>query len=111
VSLADIPFEEYRFFGFLPKKKGYQTKLDDIATYLETSDDRAVLFYESPNRIRRVLTELAPKIKHGRVIIGRELTKKFESIDRGELTQDFIQKLPEKGEYTILVYSAPPKRS
>ncbi len=103
MSVADIPLEEYRFIGFLPKKKGYQTKLKELADYLSVAE-RGVVFYESPHRIRRTLTDFSTYKPEVKVIIGRELTKKFETIYRASLSSEFIATLPGKGEYVILLY-------
>lgn len=102
LSVCHVPIEEYRFIGFLPKKKGYQTKLADIAQYLNGSHDRGVILYESPHRIRRTLTDLS-SLGLFYAIVGRELTKRFETIERGVLEQEFIARLPERGEYVILI--------
>lgn len=108
ISVAHVPIDEYRFLGFLPKKKGYQTKIEDMADYLAAESGRAVMFYESPNRIRKTLNDV---LARGRArdlvfsgIIGRELTKKFETIYRDQLTEAFISQLPEKGEYAVCIY-------
>lgn len=120
LSVADAPIDEYRFVGFLPKKKGFQTKIADLLDYLNHKEQRAVLFYESPNRIRATLqtffdchcearsnldvsSRAVREISGLHAIIGRELTKKFETIYRSELTKDFIATLPEKGEYVVMV--------
>lgn len=104
VSVADIPLDEYRFIGFLPKKKGYQTKLAELADYLNHKDKRGVVFYESPRRIRKTLTDLLGVNSKLKVVVGRELTKKFETISRSQLSTAFIKTLPEKGEYVVLLY-------
>lgn len=104
VSVANMPFDEYRFIGFLPKKKGYQTKLAELCDYLTHKDKRAVVFYESPRRIRKTLTDFCGVNSKLKVIAGRELTKKFETISRGQLSAALIKTLPEKGEYVVLLY-------
>lgn len=106
LSAVHLPLDEYRFLGFLPKKKGYQTKLEDLKTYLDHKEKRAVIFYESPKRIRQTLTDLRALPTGFQVIIGRELTKKFETLYRSPLTEEFIALLPEKGEYVCLVAKA-----
>lgn len=109
LSVANMPLDEYRFIGFLPKKKGYQTKLQELVEYLNHKEARGVVIYESPNRIRKTLTDFLILIEQRRelpyVVIGRELTKKFESIYRGNLTKELIDALPEKGEYVVLLAS------
>ncbi len=103
LSVADIPLDEYRFIGFLPKKKGNQTKLQELVDYLNHKDARGVVIYESPNRVRKTLTDFMIVNPNLYVVIGRELTKKFESLYRGKLTKELVQSLPEKGEYAICV--------
>lgn len=106
ISAAHVPLDEYRFLGFLPKKKGYQTKIEDLIGYLQSKEKRGVVFYESPRRIRKTLTDFLKKKTELHAIIGRELTKKFETIYRGQITEEFIKQLPEKGEYVVLIYLA-----
>jgi len=106
VSLAHVPLDEYRFIGFLPKKKGNQTKIDELVDYLkQNKEHRGVVLYESPNRVRRTLTDFAAHNPALQVVAGRELTKKFETLYRGVLTKDFIESLPEKGEYVVLIHN------
>ncbi len=102
LSVCHIPIDEYRFIGFLPKKKGYQTKLAELVEYLAAGSGRAVILYESPHRVRRTLTDI---MAHGPVyaLIGRELTKKFETIESGLLTTDLIARLPDRGEYAVML--------
>jgi 16S rRNA (cytidine1402-2'-O)-methyltransferase len=104
-SLAEIPLNEYRFVGFLPKKKGHQTKIDELQNYLKQKEPRGVILYESPNRIRRTLTDWQKAVLPLGVVIGRELTKKFETVYRGILSPELIATLPEKGEYVILIHN------
>lgn len=103
LSVANVPLDEYRFIGFLPKKKGYQTKLQELVEYLNHKEARGVVIYESPNRVRNTLSDFTALNPNLYVVIGRELTKKFESIYRGTITQELIESLPEKGEYSVLL--------
>lgn len=103
LSVVHVAIDDLRFVGFLPKKKGYQTKLRDCLDYLHHKQSRAFIFFESPYRVHQTLHDIAGLEPGAFVVIGRELTKKFETIYRGPLTESFIQSLPEKGEYIILV--------
>ncbi len=103
VSVAGIDMREFVFRGFPPHKKGRQT-------YFQAVADSAipVIYYESPHRVIKnleLLLELAPEKK---VILGRELTKIFEEIVRGtvsEVKMYLESKLGKtKGEFTIVVY-------
>lgn len=116
LSVADIQIDEYRFVGFLPKKKGFQTTVADLLDYLQAGKNRAVIFYESPHRVQNTLAVIARSLVTRQSVIptevegsglysviGRELTKKFETIYRGQLTDAFIAQLPDRGEYVILI--------
>lgn len=96
--------DEFVFIGFLPHKKGRQTKLKEIA--LET---RTVILYESPYRVIKLLEELKLHAGTERLIsTSREISKMFEDTKRGtadELLQHFKAKEP-KGEFVVIVEGA-----
>jgi 16S rRNA (cytidine1402-2'-O)-methyltransferase len=99
LSVAGIPLDEFWFVGFLPHKKGRQTQLRKI------SESRMpVILFESVHRIRKLLTELAPL--GVRVIVCRELTKKFETVYRGT-PDEVLNRLSTqetKGEFVVIVH-------
>lgn len=104
VSVAGIDMREFVFRGFPPHKKGRQTYFQVVADSVIP-----VIYYESPHRVIKnleLLLELAPEKK---VILGRELTKIFEEVVRGsvsEVKQYLESKLGKtKGEFTIVAYS------
>jgi len=81
LTASGLPCNRFAFEGFLPKKKGRQTRLDTLAT-----DPRTLVLYESPHRLLRTLDDL---IEHfgpsRRAAVARELTKKYEEVERGTL--------------------------
>jgi len=88
------------FEGFLPVKKGRKTKLESLK-----HETRTIVLYESPYRIERTLRELYEHWGERRVAVARELTKKFEEIQRGLLSEvlERIRKTTPRGEYVIVV--------
>lgn len=92
------------FLGFLPKKKGRKTLFENIIKFLDIFPKTAIVIYESPYRIKKTLKEFE-QLSNFDIIIGRELTKKFEEIIRGDLRVvfDYLSKNPRKikGEFTI----------
>jgi 16S rRNA (cytidine1402-2'-O)-methyltransferase len=98
---SGIPCDRFCFEGFLPQKKGRQTRLSQLET-----ESRTMVFYESPFRIVRTLTDLAAHFGETRkASVSRELSKKFEETRRGQLAElalYFAQKTP-KGEFVIIV--------
>jgi len=82
LSISGFPTDKFVFLGFPPHKKGRQTFFKNIAIYDET-----VVFYESKHRILKALDELKKlsNIDNRKIMIGRELTKQFETIYRGDI--------------------------
>jgi 16S rRNA (cytidine1402-2'-O)-methyltransferase len=98
---SGLPCDTFLYEGFLPHKKGKQTK---ILSLLE--EHRTTIFYESPHRIVKTLTMVAELLGEDRkVVIARELTKKFEEYVRGtaiEVLNHFKLNEP-KGEFVLLI--------
>jgi len=102
ISVAGIDLHEFLFLGFLPHKKGRQTLIKKII-----ASDIPVIVYESVHRVEKFLNELE-KFGLGsdrQLIVGRELTKMFETIYRGNLKQikDQLTKDQIRGEFVIII--------
>lgn len=101
LSIAGLPTDRFSFFGFLPHKKGKETILKKIAASEETT-----VFYESTHRILKTLEQLAKFIDPKRkLVVCRELTKKFETTYRGnvDLALAQLKKDTVKGEFVVVV--------
>jgi len=98
---SGLPNDKFVFEGFLPVKKGRQTRLTFLA-----EETRTMIFYESPHKLLKTLTNFAEYFGEDRTIsVSRELTKLYEETIRGtvlELIQHFTKK-PPKGEFVIVV--------
>jgi len=102
--VAGLPTDRFVFEGFLPKKPGKRRKrLEGLQ-----AERRTLIFYESPRRVYDVLGEMQALWGDRRVVIARELTKKFEEILRGRITEVRAQlaEHPPQGEVTLLVEGA-----
>jgi len=97
LSIAGFPSNEFIFLGYFPKKKGRQTLLKGIA-----QEKRTIVFYESPHRILKTLDGLKEYLENREIVVCRELTKKFEEIYRGKVS-DIIGKVKPKGEFVIVI--------
>ena len=101
---SGLPMNEFTYHGFIPAKKGRQTLFTSL---LESK--RTVVFYESPHRIQKTLSQMLEILGEERkVVIARELTKLHESFHRGtlkELKEEFDGEKP-KGEIVLLVAPA-----
>ena len=100
-SVAGLPLHNFVFEGFLSPKSGRRKRqLTELC-----EERRTLIFYESPHRITAFLQDVLEVFGDRRVSVARELTKKFEEIFRGKVT-DAIQKFQEtspRGEFTIVI--------
>ena len=97
-SVSGFPMDKFVFLGFPPHKKGRNKFFKEVAEY-----KYSVIIYESPHRIIKTLNELE-KLGEFDIVVGRELTKKFETIYRGKI-KDIIKQLEKekpKGEFVIV---------
>jgi len=98
---SGLPSDKFVFEGFLPVKKGRQTRLK-----LLSEEERTIVFYESPHRVVKTLSLFCEYFGEDRkVSVSREISKMFEETKRGsakEVMEYFEQKKP-KGEFVIIV--------
>src|SRR5271169_3777787 len=74
LTASGLPTEEFHFIGFLPHKSGQRRRqLEELKSFAGT-----FVLYESPYRIEKLLNELKEVFPSSRVVLARELTKKFE---------------------------------
>ncbi len=103
LSASGVPASDFLFLGFLPHKKGRQTLMKEI-----NESKRVVVFYESPHRILKCLSELAEHVGERKITIGRELTKIYEEYISGtpkevsKIMTDDEQK--QRGEFVVIVH-------
>lgn len=99
--ISGLPANRFVFEGFPPHKKGRHTFFSKLAT-----EQRTIIFYESPMRLVKSLDEMADYFGADRLCsVSRELTKKFEETKRGSLKEvaDFFRTKTVKGELVIVV--------
>ena len=99
--MSGLPNDRFCFEGFLPQKKGRQTRLKELA-----DESRTMVFYESPYRVVKTLNQLSEFLGENRQgSVSREISKMFEETVRGTLSQlaaHFTAHEP-KGEFVIIV--------
>ena len=101
LTASGLATNEFHFVGFLPVKSGQRAKR--LAMLLELPGTLAL--YESPYRVVKLLGDLAEVAPDRPVVLARELTKKFEQIQRGvaaELLAAYSERKP-KGEFVVLI--------
>ena len=98
---SGLPADRFVFEGFLPQKKGRQTRLNALK-----DEERTVVLYESPYRVLKTLAQIGEiRGLDCPVVAARELTKLHEEFVRGtvsELITHFTNKAP-KGEFVLLI--------
>lgn len=98
---SGLPCNEFSYYGFLPQKKGRQTKLKHLV-----NEEKTFILYESPFRLVKLLQELKAHLGGGRkACVCRELTKLFEETKRGTLDELilFYSSKVVKGEIVVVV--------
>jgi len=101
LSIAGLNSPEFTFLGFLPHKKGRQTMLKEIA-----ASERAVVLYESPHRILKLLKELETFAPQKTVAVVKEITKVFEALYQGtpqEVSEKLAAAKADRGEFVVIV--------
>jgi 16S rRNA (cytidine1402-2'-O)-methyltransferase len=100
---SGFPSDRFVFEGFLPHKKGRQTRLKLLA-----EEERTVVLYESPHRLKRALKEIVEYFGESRwVSVSRELSKMFEETVTNEAikVRDYFDEKEIKGEIVIVIKS------
>ena len=98
---SGLPNDKFVFEGFLPVKKGRQTRLTLLA-----EETRTMIFYESPHKLLKTLIHFEEYFGNDRLIsVSRELTKLYEETIRGTVSEviEYFTTKPPKGEFVIVV--------
>ena len=100
VVLSGLPVHSFTFKGFAPRKSGQRKRF--LAS--EQDSPHTLIFYESPYRIGKFLQDAIEVLGDRQAALAKELTKMFESVIRGRLSE-LLDDLPEKpkGEYVVVI--------
>ena len=96
--LSGFKNDKFYFHGFLPQKKGREKTFTEFKNIKEN-----IILFESKFRIKKTIFELAKNLGNKEVVIGREMTKKFEEIYRGRLRDIDPNSIKEKGEFVLII--------
>ena len=99
--MSGLPNDRFCFEGFLPQKKGRQTRLIELE-----SEIRTMVFYESPYRVVKTLTQFAEYFGPNRfATVSREISKIYEETKRGTLSEliEHFTNIEPRGEFVIVV--------
>ncbi|MEK7137529.1 MAG: ribosomal RNA small subunit methyltransferase I, partial [Patescibacteria group bacterium] len=103
LSISGLPIHHFLYLGFLPEKKGRRTLLESLKV-----EERTVVFYESPHRIERTLSELAEVLSaepDRPIVLCRELTKMHEEVIRTTVGKlgEIMRRITIKGEFVVVL--------
>lgn len=102
-SVSGIDLTRFIFLGFPPHKKGRETFFKEVA-----AQKYPVSYFESPHRVVKNLELLKSLVPDKQIVLGRELTKLFEEIVRGTVSEvlEYFAENPGKikGEFVVIVY-------
>lgn len=99
--MSGLPNDKFVFEGFLPVKKGRQTRLNFLK-----QETRTLIFYESPHKLLKTLKDFKTCFEGQRKIaVSREISKLYEETFRGDLTQAIahFESKPPKGEFVLVL--------
>ena len=107
--VSGLPADKFIFEGFLPRK------IKERKRYFKSieNEERTVIFYETPHRLKRALKDMLEIWGDRKIVVARELTKKYEEIIRGKLSQVLseINAKDIKGEITLVVQGGIKKKA
>ncbi len=97
---SGLPCDRFFFEGFLPRKKGRQTRFKTLSS-LECT----IIIYESPFRIVKTLKDILEFMGNRQISVSRELSKKFEQTIRGTVSEvsHYFENNPPKGEFVLCI--------
>lgn len=103
MSVFDRRAEGFTFLGYFPKK-GKTKSLNQIA-----EAKMPTVYFDSPFRVIKNLTQIQTEIGDRYAVVGRELTKKFETIYRGKISE-VLEQIKPKGEFVVIIEGANAKK-
>jgi len=99
LAISGLPTSQFSYLGFLPRKKGERRRLLESLA----NESRTLVAFESPHRLLVTLKDLAETFGDRKIVICRELTKFYEEIFRGKISEA-IDHFPEpRGEFTLII--------
>lgn len=99
--VSGLPTDRFVFEGFLPHKKGRQSRFEALK-----EETKTIIFYESPHRLLKFLKEAIEHFgEERRISVSREITKKFEETVRGTIPEvlDHFENNVLKGEFVVVI--------
>jgi 16S rRNA (cytidine1402-2'-O)-methyltransferase len=104
LAVSGLPTDSFVYLGFLPRRQGERRRLLSSLA----GEKRTLVAFEAPHRLRKSLADLADVLGDRQIAVARELTKIYEEIWRGNLSQalEHFEHHPPRGEFTLVIAGA-----
>lgn len=102
LAASGLPMREFTFIGFPPRRAGERLRFFAAVA----NEPRTLVFFESPHRLRRTLEDLRATLGDRRLAVCRELTKAYEEVFRGNVSDALAHFREPRGEFTLVIESA-----
>ena len=104
LAISGLPTDSFVYLGFLPRRQGERRRLLSSLA----GEKRTLVAFEAPHRLRKSLADLADVLGDRQIAVARELTKIYEEIWRGNLSQarEHFEHHPPRGEFTLVIAGA-----
>jgi len=102
LAISGLPTRQFTYLGFLPRRSGERRRLFASLRH----DPRTIVAFESPHRLRRSLEEMRTQWGDRRLAVCRELTKAFEEVLRGRISEALERFAEPRGEFTLVIEGA-----
>ncbi|MBM3157150.1 MAG: 16S rRNA (cytidine(1402)-2'-O)-methyltransferase [Chloroflexi bacterium] len=99
LAVSGLPADKFTYVGFLPRRKGERRRLIESVA----KEPWTLIAFESPHRLQESLRDLIDVLGDRRIAVCRELTKVYEEVFRGTLSQAIAHFKQPKGEFTLVV--------
>jgi 16S rRNA (cytidine1402-2'-O)-methyltransferase len=99
IAVSGLPTNQFLYLGFLPRGKGERKRLLDSIV----SEPRTIVAFESPHRLLDSLNNLLEVLGDRRIAVCRELTKVYEEVFRGTVSQAIAHFSQQRGEFTLVI--------
>jgi len=102
LAVSALPTRQFTYLGFLPRRSGERRRL-----FASLRDDpRTIVAFESPHRLARSLSDMRREWGDRRIAVCRELTKAFEEVFRGRISEALERFTEPRGEFTLVIEGA-----
>jgi 16S rRNA (cytidine1402-2'-O)-methyltransferase len=102
LAVSGLPARQFTYLGFLPRRSGERRRLFASLRH----DPRTIVAFESPHRLRRSLDDMRTEWGDRRLAVSRELTKVFEEVFRGRISEALERFTEPRGEFTLVIEGA-----